>query len=129
MAHARWSDIIRFAIAGSAAVGVYYLFYYFRVETLGSVFAFITLTSICLLEYYIPGLIKRKIKNKQLEKFQAKQQQDPYEIRSKKQKRLDNIANLPSDSIICPKCGGIVKKGNKYCWGCGKDFEDFFSRK
>jgi len=123
MSHARYSDIIRFAIAGFSAVGIYSLFaLYYKNEVLGGILSFFTFTSICFLEYYIPSLIKDKISDARLEKYKAKQQQDPFEIQPKKQQKLDNIANLPSDSIICPKCGGIVKKGNKYCWGCGKQF-------
>lgn len=114
MAHARWSDIIRFTLALFAGLGVYYLFYYFRAEVLGSVFAFITIISICFLEYYIPSLIKNKIDDKRVEKYKAKKQQE-YD---------ENIDNLLIDSMICPRCQSIVKKGNKYCYGCGTQFQN-----
>lgn len=109
MAHARWSDIIRWTLAGFAAVGIYYLFVLFHLDALGTAFAILVFISLCSLEYYIPYLIKKKGNEKRIEKYNLKKQQEQEE----------NINNLSWDSKICPICSSKVKKGNKYCYKCG----------
>ena len=109
MEHARWSDIIRWFFPALAALGVWYILSFYELEALATFLAIISFISICFLEYYIPYRIKSKIDQKRLEKFKAKKQQEYEEIKD----------NLIKDSIICPICKSIVKKGNKYCYGCG----------
>lgn len=68
---------------------------------IGSIFFGITFIIVCFLEYYLIYIRK----DKSLEKYRVKQEQ---------KKKLPR-----RDSKTCPKCGNRVKKGNKYCYGCG----------
>lgn len=123
MAHARWIDIIAFAIAGFIGVGVYGLFLLFGQQILGSIFALITWCGCCIFEYWLPSALKKKkLKN------YSSQQPQTQKISSNEIQKVSSTSafngRYTEDFKYCPKCAAKMKLTTKYCYECGFQFTD-----
>ncbi|NVM19725.1 MAG: hypothetical protein HWN80_18635 [Candidatus Lokiarchaeota archaeon] len=105
MGHARFQDIVLYAIIIFIAAGVYGIFFLLGLDTLGTVFAGITLIGLLILDCcWLPSYLNRR--------------------KSRKYEKKYNVKEVKSDNVkYCLKCGSAMNIDLKFCTKCGQVFD------
>jgi len=105
MGHARFQDFVVLVVMILIAGGVYGIFFLMGLESIGRVFAGITIVILIFLDCcLLPSYLKKRKSRKYKQKYKVK------EVISKNVK-------------YCPKCGSAMNIDLKYCTKCGQAFE------